>query len=170
MRKILLLFLLTCALTAVVKGQEYKKFKFGVGIGPVWADRYGSAGGILITLEPAFRTSDNLAMGLRLEQAVVGGGLIDNLEVVSSVTVNGQYYLSDNKLRVFTGLGLGFYEYGSDAFGTKFGLYPRVGFDIRHFSVSLDFNFIAESRVFNNSIVSKYFGLRIGGFFGGGKN
>ena len=52
------------------------------------------------------------------------------------------------------------------AAATKFGFYPRVGFDAGHFTLSLDYNLVPET----NGIKNSYIGIRFGGFFGGGKN
>jgi hypothetical protein len=51
------------------------------------------------------------------------------------------------------------------AAANKIGFYPRVGFDAGHFTVNLDYNIVPETAGIKNS----YLGIRIGGFFGGGK-
>jgi hypothetical protein len=64
----------------------------------------------------------------------------------------------------------------------KFGFYPRVGFDVGHFTVTLDYNIVPPSRVrvttsqpsqpvtiTNNDYQNSYLGLKVGFFLGGGR-
>jgi hypothetical protein len=96
--------------------------------------------------------------------------------------LNGQYYFNNNNFRPFVGLGFGMFNLASTsvsvdvgggsnvsgeiAAATKFGFYPRVGFDAGHFQLSLDYNIVPET----NGIKNSYIGIRFGGFFGGGRN
>ena len=59
-------------------------------------------------------------------------------------------YLSNKNFRPFVGLGLSFYHtaivedafygYGSRNEQTVLGFYPRTGFDLGHFSLTIDWN------------------------------
>jgi hypothetical protein len=158
MKKICIVFLLSLAIT-VASAQDYKKFKVGLGIAITAPQPIGP----LITFEAAYRVSDNLAIGLRIDDWVYssynfygdGGGF---RVMFGSFSLNGQYYLSANKFRPFVGGGVGMFNvyertitdrghpYLHD-FQRKFGFYPRVGFDAGHFSLSLDYNFIQASTV-----------------------
>ena len=172
--------------------QEYKKFKVGIGLGYAAAGGDGAKGGILAYLEPAYRINDAIAIGLRIESALITRGFSDELAddvnlsmaAIGSYTVNGQYYFNMNRFRPFVGAGFGLYtlaavdvEFGGNSAtaleaGTKFGFYPRVGFDYGHLNVSVDYNIISKSEIAGGvgSFKNNYLGIRLGFSIGGGKN
>lgn len=176
------------------QAQDYKKFKVGIGIG------YGvpseGSGGVLLYLEPMYRVMDQLAVGLRIESAAFLGQPISGTPYttsafgVGSYTLNGQYYFSNNNFRPFVGAGFGMFTTAAasaDIGGTSvninastsvFGFYPRVGFDLGHFNLSIDYNIIpAQSTqvdlgafgIQTQTSNYSYIGLRIGASIGGGK-
>jgi hypothetical protein len=189
MKKLSLLVVLSLALTAAVNAQEYKKFKVGIGGGYARPGGEGAKGGILFYVEPAYRITDVISVGLRMESAVIVRGYSDpvaaefDLDIagIGSYTVNGQYYFSNNNFRPFVGVGLGLFSLAAveyDIDGTtevaakaekKIGFYPRVGFDAGHFTLSLDYNIIPATEAGDGEFKNSYLGVRIGGFFGGGK-
>ncbi len=192
MKKLYVLFLLCSTLVTVTQAQEYRKFKVGFGLGYATSGGSGSSGGVLVTFEPAYRISDQLSIGLRLETAALTRGFSSStfssggtvgVAAVGSYTVNGQYYLGSGKFRPFVGAGLGLFSLASvsvssggssfdaAAAESKFGFYPRVGFDYGHFNMALDYNLIPSTAVAGSSetINNSYLGVRIGVFFGGGK-
>lgn len=187
--------LLTLALmvfTSVAFAQDYKAFKVGLGLG--YAGAPDGEGGIAVYLEPAYRVSDEIAIGLRMETAVLlkgvstDGTTIDSDGSASangSFTLNGQYYLSNEKFRPFVGLGLGLYSLasveiagddGALSAGTEFGFYPRVGFDYGHLNLIFDYNFIpnTDGTIDINTnpqeveIKNSYFTIKLGVSIGGG--
>jgi hypothetical protein len=163
-------------LTTVVNAQNYDPFKLGLGAGYAGGNNgssFSAGGGVLLTLEPAYRVNDNLAIGLRLEGAAYGssggaglpGGFL-------SMTINGQYYFAADQFRPFIGAGLGAY-YEDEA---AFGFYPRLGFDWRHLTLALEMNLIPGGSStydyltnISSTSTAYYVGIRIGGFFFGGK-
>ena len=163
-------------LTCVVNAQVYDKFKLGLGAGFAYGKSKTYSyqhGGFLLTLEPAYRLSDNLAIGLRLEATALYTSDIYSLQGYVSTTINGQYYLNTDPVRLFIGAGLGIYAYNE----TAFGFYPRFGFDYGHFTIALEYNFIpvgsSRYNYLTNSYITSstyYLGVRIGGFIFGGKN
>lgn len=187
MKKLSLLFALSLLLTLGANAQTFQPFKVGLGLGYASPGGKGAKGGVLFYLEPAYRITDVIQAGLRLEGAIVARGFADETEAelevasIGSYTVNGQYYFNNNNFRPFVGLGLGLYSLaaaeieGSATSGatgsvdtkaeSKFGFYPRVGFDAGHFTLSLDYNIVPET----DGIKNNYLGIRIGGFFGGGR-
>lgn len=190
MKKIYMLMLLISSIGISANAQEFKKFKVGLGLGYASASGEGSSGGILIYLEPAYRINDNILVGLRMETAIVTRGYSDELSsslsldvaAIGSYTISGQYYFNTNKFRPFVGAGLGAYSLSAvkvEVGGvsgiavekeTKFGFYPRVGFDFGHLNMSVDYNIIPKSKVegggeFKNS----YLGVRLGFSIGGGR-
>jgi hypothetical protein len=194
MKKVIYAFTLSLVITSMGYAQEFKKFKVGLGLGYAAAAGSGSSGGVLVTLEPAYRLQDNFSVGLRLETALITRGYSQtttsasfDVAAIGSYTVNGQYYFSNNAFRPFAGLGLGLYSMaavkadfssgGSSgtvdaaAAESKFGFYPRIGFDYRHFTVSADYNIVSNTKDVSGAgeFKNSYFGIRIGGFFGGGR-
>jgi len=191
MKKISLLFWMLLAFTSV-QAQDFKPFKLGFGFG--YAKPIEGGGGLLASLEPAYRINDAIAVGLRLELAGMGkvvGRLSSKGTLTGCYSVNGQYYFGKSKFRPYAGLGLGLYSMGSlslsqsinASIGEKFGFYPRVGIDFGHLNFNIDYNIIAKSSVNSISldnltslqtekvdVKNSYIGFRIGFFLFGGKN
>jgi hypothetical protein len=175
-----------------VNAQEFKKFRVGLGGGYANASGTGAKGGILIYFEPAYRLSDQILVGLRFEGAAMIRGYAEDVST-SSVSASlsgaqgvfGQYYFSNNTFRPFVGLGLGLNkiataaaDFEGEAFAaldeSKFGFFPRIGFDVSHFTLSLDLNLIGASTLEGSNggelkTKNNYIGIRFGGFFGGGR-
>jgi hypothetical protein len=189
MKKItsVLFFLL---LTAVaVQAQEFKKFRVGLGGGYAMPGGEGAKGGVCFYLEPGYRVMDALIVGLRMESAVVVRGFSEDIGAndldiagIGSYTLNGQYYFSNEGFRPFAGLGFGMYSLAAikydDGSGTtetavqsesKFGFYPRVGFDSRHFTMQIEYNLIPATEYAGGEFKNSYLGIKVGGFFGGGR-
>ena len=178
MKRVFVLLFLGLVLTSVVNAQEYNKFKLGLGAGYAGgsdAKGFSGGGGALLTLEPAYRISDNLAFGLRIETAFYGSGYggagIPGGFV--SITTNVQYYFNIKPFRPFVGAGLGIFAHNE----IEFGFYPRIGFDWGHFTFALEYNLIpigSEDYDYQTGTTSTssayYIGIRVGGFFFGGKN
>jgi outer membrane protein W len=165
--------------------QEYKKIKVGLGTGYAFAD--GRISKVIFTIEPAYRIKDNLAVGFRLESAIIErdvygntiGAEIDYSDI-GSYTINGQYYFGGSRFRPFVGLGGGLYKLETVTSsangrmikkeGSKFGFYPRFGFDYRHFTLILDYNLVPNSSPFGDGVIfNNYLSIRFGFFLGGGK-
>ncbi len=198
--------LMLCAFSAAA--QEYKPVKVGLGLGYASPAGEGSKGGVLLYLEPAYRINDQIAVGLRLELAamarvaVVGdasGGSADaEVSANGSYTLNGQYYFLNGTFRPYAGLGVGLFSMasatvssstsGSGSASTevsgdqKIGFYPRLGFDLGHFSMNLEYNIIpkTESTVVvvdgngttstaTSTVQNSYLGIKLGFFIGGGR-
>lgn len=173
------LFVLLCVcvmLTTVVHAQGYNKFKLGLGAGYAGGNggsSFTGGGGALLTLEPAYRLSDDVAIGVRFEGAAYGTGAgIGFPEAFGSITLSGQYYIGAEEFRPFVGAGVGFYDYNEG----RWGLFPRLGFDYGHWTMALEFNLVpAGSRSYDYltdtyaTSSAYYIGVRLGGFFFGGK-
>jgi len=169
-----IVFVICLVLMQAGMAQEFNKFKvgFGLGITLSGSNGYGSVPGGIFTIEPAYRLTDDLAIGLRYENALNGNILFDEYPTsINSYTINGQYYLSRSKFRPFVGLGGGLYRVAVLDFYSptvsKIGVYPRIGFDAGQFTLACEYNFIPPSTESGYPIQNSYFGFRIGGFFGG---
>jgi len=147
---------------------------------------FGASNAFVAGLEPGYRISDKVIASIRME----GRALFANKET-GSYGINGQYYLFNKEFRPFVGLGLGLYHTGlvEDAFygyssrneETVFGFYPRTGFDLHHFSLTIDWNIIASAKAtiyppmgqggssYTGYINGSYTSVKIGLFIGGGR-
>jgi hypothetical protein len=156
-------------------GTGYAENRFGKGIGK---------GGVLFA-EPAYRFSENLSIGFRIEAAAitrgVSGSSNNNLSSIVSFTLNTQHYFNNNYARPFIGFGAGVYRMASVSSmssspetqnagaGTSFGFYPRVGIDVGHFNFTVDFNVIPSSDVpRHRKVTNNYLALKAGFSIGGG--
>jgi outer membrane protein W len=205
MKKHFLLLVLFAVIGAVsVQAQDYKPFRVGLGLGFASPSGEGAKGGVLFYAEPSYRVTDAIAVGLKGEIAVMlrGGTSTTNgqttnvsgkVAAAGSWTVNGQYYFMSGGFRPFAGLGFGIYRLASASFsassggsssstgevasGSKFGFYPRLGFDAGHFTLNLEYNIIGATKsvVVNSGTTTTsetkngYLGFRVGFFIGGGK-
>src|SRR5690606_36980948 len=127
-------------------------------------------GGLLFFIEPAYRVTNSILIGLRLESAIIARGIkgvgdddvSGNASSNASYTLNTQYYFNDNYVRPFVGAGLGFFSLAAVEFNTaidnsidnnevatdtRFGFYPRVGLDVGHFNFTIDYNFIPKTDI-----------------------
>jgi hypothetical protein len=194
MKKLTLLFTLCLIASVAASAQDFKKFRLATGLGYAIPGGEGAGGGVLWALEPGYRVNDALAVSLRIEGALIVRGFSEAVDGysgdvagISSYTANGIYYLSNNKFRPYVGAGVGIYSLAAvtmSANGTgaaaesKIGFYPRIGFDLGHFNVNLDYNIVGASEAigtdFNGNITkydvkNSYIGIRVGGFFFGGR-
>ena len=163
--------------TFVGNAQDYEKFKLGLGVGYAYGNgdhSFSGGGGALLALEPAYRASNNLAIGLRLEAAAYGTGNGAGFPGgFASISITSQYYFSSELFRPFVGAGFGSYLGSGES---EFGFYPRLGFDLGHFTMEVEYNLIpvgsSNYDYFTNTFSRSsayYLGIRIGGFFFGGK-
>lgn len=197
MKKITTVLCLVLIGTLAVNAQEFKKFRVGTGLGYAKPGGKGAGGGILWALEPGYRVSDQILANLRIEGAAVVRGTVEDtgadfdVAAIGSYTLNGQYYFSNNGFRPFVGVGFGLYNLaavtvessstGGGASGaaseSKFGFYPRLGFDAGHFTLNIDYNLIPNTEATVTSgtgnttmeFKNSYIGIRLGGYFGGGR-
>jgi Outer membrane protein beta-barrel domain len=157
-------------------------FKFDVGLGfAMPTDGSGVKAGALVTFQPHYRVTDNIALGLRYEGAGIGyvyndinGNQQVDVKAVSSFCLSGEFYFNKNRLRPFVGVGTGMFVSlsannissgnGSVNLSNRiysFGGYPEIGFEAGHFRLCADYN------ITGNNL--SYFSLKIGAFFGGGR-
>ena len=202
MRKVLILSsvflcLVTMKSFAQKNENDLKPFKVDVSFGYAIPGGSGAKGGVLFVVEPKYAVIPNLAVGLRMEAAVVArfSGYDQNGDVVSadvkasgSYLATADYYLMDNyAFRPFVGAGAGIFsiagatvsDAGSESAGagSKFGGMIRAGFEVSHFRLGLEYNLVPKSTYdgFDNdgnpakvSSKNSYIGIKIGVCFGGG--
>ena len=198
MKKLLLGVLGVFMFAGAASAQEFKPFKIGIGAGYAMPSGEGAGGGVLLYLEPMYRLSDEIAIGLRLESAAVlkanisPDGTYGDMSVagIGSYTLSGQYYFSNGGFRPLAGLGLGLYSVttlAGDSNGNvsndvtkenKIGFYPRVGFDAGHFNLLLEYNLLPASEIASTDMNGKastmtvknsYIGIKLGASILGGR-
>jgi outer membrane protein W len=196
MKKITMFVGLMLIAAVAVNAQEYKKFRVGTGLGYAIPGGSGAGGGISWTLEPGYRVNDQILANFRYEAAAIIRGTVDETSAsfdvagIGSYTVNGQYYLMSGGFRPYVGVGLGMFSIAaasvdggsngggvSETAGTKFGFYPRIGFDAGHFTLNLDYNIVGNTKAIvttgtgntTTEFKNSYIGIRVGGYFGGGR-
>ncbi len=171
----------------------YKPFKVGIGIGYAQPGAgEGAGGGFLMYVEPAYRATDQVSVGLRLEGDFIVRGVegVTNREIsgdaasIGSFTLNSQYYFNNSEVRPFIGAGVGLFSMtavkfntaandpGLDDVGaqTRFGFYPRLGLDIGHFNLTLDYNVIPPMDVpGGGEVKNNFLGIKAGFSIGGGE-
>jgi hypothetical protein len=192
MKKSLILFLSLLGVATFSHAQNFKPFKAGVGLGyAVPGAGAGAGGGVLLYLEPAYRATETILVGFRIESAIIARGVagVGRNNVTGdassnvSYTLNGQYYFNDHYVRPFVGLGFGLFSLASVKFNTatgnpeaenvgpatRFGFYPRVGLDIGHLNLLLDYNLVPRTKVPGGGEVrNSYLGIKAGLSIGGG--
>lgn len=182
-RFLLLMTMLFVTGVFIASAQTYKPIKVDVSLGYAIPANGGEGvnGGLTFTIEPHYRLSDEIAVGLRFEGAALArvndtGGEDSDAEVslLSSYSVTGDYYLGSTGFRPFVGAGMGFFKSASITLdsesinelngtipgSTSFGFFPRVGFEAGHFRMSGEYNIVKDSG---------YLAFKVGFFLGGGK-
>jgi hypothetical protein len=194
MKKLSMLFALVMLISVAANAQEFKKFRWNLGLGYAIPSGTGAKGGVLVHSEPGYRVSDQLLVGLRMEFAGMVRGYSEGIEsdidvsFAGSYALTGQYYFNNNGFRPFVGAGVGIFSLASvsalttedgdvyaGASGSKIGFFPRVGFDAGHFNLALEYNLVGNSKLESlsgaESITSKnsYMSIKFGVFIGGGR-
>jgi outer membrane protein W len=147
--------------------------------------------GATFVLEPHYRLADAVAIGFRLEGAALAYGNTNgsgtgtsgsaNVSAIYSYCPTLDFYLLNGGFRPFIGAGAGIYYQGAISvsgssqgttnsgyvsLGSKFGFFPRVGFEIGHLRLSAEYNVLGNDA---NGNSSNYAAFNIGFFFGGGR-
>jgi outer membrane protein X len=189
MKNLFLAPLLLCALSTYA--QTFKPFKVNVSVGYAVPGGSGSKSGFLFAVEPKYALDDNLTLGLRIEEAALlraaNDGTNADAKLNGSYVATGDYYFNTNPFRPFVGAGLGLYSVTgaaalndgttADFSGTKFGGFPRVGFEYGHLRFALEYNLVAKTSVTDQlaggsstgSINNSYLGIKLGVCIGGGR-
>ncbi|WP_430410394.1 hypothetical protein [Kordia sp.] len=155
--------------------------------------------GLMFNIEPNIEISNNCVIGLRfglalnpqkIENNDSSQFFIDdeNDNAVLSFMPTFDYYLNENHIRPYLGLGLGYYLFSSEEIAissgdvtegnvnNQLGLLLRGGFEWRKTKIGLEYNFIpkADIKIQNNQTIgtvnNSYFGISIGFLIGGGKS
>ena len=145
--------------------------------------------GIGIFTEPKYLVTDNISVGIRAEATILGRLKLANaigggsLGWVTSLLAITDYHFGETRFRPTVGVGAGLFRPTAASYsvgdilpelarGSKFGVSPRIGFDMGHFRLSADYNFIFGQRnLINGKIIDlnqNHLSIKLGIFFGGG--
>jgi outer membrane protein W len=147
--------------------------------------------GATFVIEPHYRVADAVAIGFRLGGAALAYGNTSgsgtgtsgdaNVSAIYSYCPTLDFYLMNGGFRPFIGGGAGIFYQGSVSvsgdsngtsntgyvsLGSKFGFFPRAGFEIGHLRLSAEYNVLGNDA---NGNSSSFAAFNIGFFFGGGK-
>ena len=186
MKKLLISCTLWLVAASASFAHNFKPFKVGLGLG--YAVPMGGERGGLFYIEPGYRVNNTFLVGLRIESAMISKNVSANgTDVVGdassnvSYSLNGQYYFNENYVRPFVGFGMGFFNLAEVEYNmgtevqvsdteTRFGFYPRVGVDIGHLNLTLDYNIVPVTDLDDGGEVrNSYLGIRVGFSIGGGE-
>jgi len=177
---------------------DLRPFKVDVSLGYASPAGKGSKGGVLFAVEPKYAVMPNLAVGLRMEAAVVArfsgydsdGNVNDvSLKAAGSYLATGDYYFKDNySFRPFAGAGVGIFTIasaevnstsGAVSGGTKFGGMARAGFEAGHFRFGIEYNIVPKTKfdgydengnpTTGLTSDNSYLGIKLGVCIGGGR-
>jgi outer membrane protein X len=125
MKKITFSILFVMAIAAS-NAQNFKPFKLDLSTGYAIPGGEGAKGGVLFAIEPKFAVISNLSVGLRFETAVMARGFADNtgqvakmeVKAAGSYLITSDYYLTENTVRPFAGIGAGLYSLAAASAGS----------------------------------------------------
>jgi len=176
---------------------DLKPFKVDVSLGYAIPAGSGAKGGVLFAIEPKYAVMSQLAVGLRMEAAVIarfsgydadGYPTNTHVKAAGSYLATGDYYFSDNySFRPFAGAGAGIFTLAAAEInsneeaisgGTKFGGMIRGGIEMSHFRLGVEYNIVPTTKFsgFDTNgdpatLTSKnsYLGIKLGVCIGGGR-
>src|SRR5690242_20431543 len=103
------------------KESDLKPFKVDVSLGYAIPGGSGAKGGVLFVVEPKYAVAPNIAVGLRMEAAVMaraqvvdGEAMSADVKAAGSYLATADYYFTDNyNFRPFGGIGAGIFTLAS---------------------------------------------------------
>lgn len=193
------LFLASAAVLMISAVQA--QFKFDIMAGGAIPQGTGAKGGVLFSLEPKYGLPFGMVSGIRIEGALTARGFVSNDGSTASANVAGivSYLVTSDYyplhflhigFQPFVGGGTGVFDMAAASFSengyndvggtgtiSKFGGMARSGFQIHHFRLAVEYNFIgsttqtiSENNGNNVTATTKnsYMGIKFGATIGGG--
>lgn len=169
LRGFFFLLLFTAAVpTLSAQENNFREFEwdlFQLGFASSTGNQF--SGGLSLGTEVRYNINNRFSTGLNFDLAFFGTDLGNDLLDVGlslSYSLTGDYYFVDDRtIRPFAGFGIGRYGGGSiivntnddevneDDFisGSSFGVSPRVGIELSHLRIALEYNLAFNDRVPN---------------------
>jgi hypothetical protein len=179
----------------------YKPFKVDISMGAAIPQGSGAKGGVLFSVEPKYSFLGMFAVGMRFEGALMARGYVTsdgysvgaNVAGSASYLATYDYYPTRIIFRPFVGGGVGVFNLASASLSssytggsssstggmTMFGYMARSGFEVKHFRLAVEYNFIGKSTqtitdgsgAKTGTVTTKngYCGIKLGVLIGGGK-
>jgi len=119
MKKVLMTALiLASVISSNAQSTVFKPFKVDLALGYAMPGGSGSKGGVLFAVEPKYAVNDNIALGLRMEAAVMaravtnstGDEFTGDVKASGSYLLTADYYFNTNSFRPFAGIGTGIFS------------------------------------------------------------
>jgi len=174
--------------------RTYKPFKVDITTGVSILQGSGTNIGFPFAVEPKYAVLEQLSVGIRWEGLMGLHNIYSDADnsseadvtFGSSYVATADYYLNNNTFRPYVGAGLGMYKTGKITYKdpednthdynapkpSSFGGMLRAGFEVTHFRMGLEYNFVNNTFVSpytNKDIKSGYFSIKVGVHIGGGK-
>lgn len=144
---------------AWAQAEHYQPLLVDSGLAGTYESSSGR-GGFGAVVEPKFLITDNIAVGLHFEGAVMLGGNIGSdgstkmdVGAVAATLLKGEYLVGTGTARPFVGLGLGLFDIASQsvtagpmtagvdqAAGRYFGIAPQIGVDLGRLRLAATYN------------------------------
>lgn len=181
--KALFFALLGCLswVNVTAQDRQFKPFKVEIagGVGVPTSGRVG----YLLSLEPKYALNDQVTIGLRTESFVIFQKPFANLSTVGTLHIRSyslssdRYFKLGGQTRLSTGAAIGIYQYArgtanrddyksltlNEFSSIKPGIAPRIGLELSHFRVGVEYNLVLQQADQNINYVSAKVGLLLGG-------
>jgi hypothetical protein len=190
------LFVAAVTADAAAEAEHYEHIRVDVGVtGTTVAVSDRNTSGFVAEIK--VNAHDNIAVGGRVEIAVMFGGDVDGEELpfglAASALAKGEYLLGTHAVRPFVGLGVGMYSMGSHTIvsdengdsgittttGRYFGVAPQMGVDLGRVRLAATYNAILGTSVehrrmsggveYRESFSPDYMTFELSFRFGGGR-
>lgn len=181
-------FLILCTVASAI-GQDYKRFRIAIGGGLALPQGSNGTPGWVASIEPGFRLTNNLLIGLKGETGMFARGMSRNLTVVNPATqiISGtfftQLYISTNYVRPFFAGGVGYSLLSDEHLRVTFNgasgtltigedqvhFMVRAGIEVWHLSASAEVTFSGDEKPTDFlEISNSYLTFRLMFLIGGG--
>jgi hypothetical protein len=184
--------------SARAQAEHYDPIRVDSGLTGTYVPSYGR-GGFGAMVEPKFMVHDHIAVGLRIEAAVMFGGSFNDtgdtkidVGAVGALMAKGEYLFGNGGVRPFVALGLGVFDIASQSVsagsstasidqkaGEYFGIAPQAGIDLGRVRFAVTYDAILGANVEvhqtvggamqSSSYSQSYLGFEMSFRFGGGR-
>ena len=142
----------------------YKKFQFDFRIGYDIPTQASTNSGLAYGFEPKFYFNNSISIGFKMDYSRFGSDIADiGINEFGSYVLTADYFSkSDNSVRLFGGLGGGLFHSGyfftPSQRETNFGIFSRIGMEVKKFRISLEYNYILSDESFSTP---NYYGVHL---------